>query len=193
MKKDRLIVFLKGMAMGIADLVPGISGGTIAFITNIYQELINTIKSFNLYSINLLLKFKFNSFYKLTNLEFLLPLVFGMIVSIVLFVSFISQHFQHFPIHIFSLFFGLVIFSSILILKRLIKQKSLKKLNSYLYLLIGIILGIIISTLNPLPESNNLITTRGKNITPSMPPRVATEIAFPLLFPKYLAIVVSPA
>ena len=159
MKKDRLIVFLKGMAMGIADLVPGISGGTIAFITNIYQELINTIKSFNLYSINLLLKFKFNSFYKLTNLEFLLPLVFGMIVSIVLFVSFISQLFQHFPIHIFSLFFGLVIFSSILILKRLIKQKSLKKLNSYLYLLIGIILGIIISTLNPLSESNNLITT----------------------------------
>ena len=159
MKKDKLILFLKGMAMGIADLVPGISGGTIAFITNIYNELIDTIKSFDFVSIKLLLKFKFSSFYKSTNLGFLFPLLFGIMTSIVIFVSFITKTFEYFPIHIFSLFFGLVIFSSISILKSLIKQKSKIELNTYLYLLFGIILGIALSILNPLSESNDLIST----------------------------------
>lgn len=159
MKKDKLILFFKGIAMGIADLVPGVSGGTIAFITNIYHELINTIKSFDLNSINFLLKLNFKSFYDVTNLKFLLPLILGIITSIILFVSFISNAFEHFPIHIFSLFFGLVIFSSISIIKSLISKNSILKLDSYLYILFGIILGIIVSMLNPLSVSNNLIST----------------------------------
>ena len=99
--------------MGIADLIPGISGGTIALITNIYKELIDTIKSFNFNIIFLLINFEFKKIYNTYNLKFLLPLLVGIFCSIFLFVSFISSAYDNFPIHVFSLFFGLVIFSSL--------------------------------------------------------------------------------
>ena len=102
--------------MGIADLIPGISGGTIALITNIYKELIDTIKSFNVNAIYLLINFELRKFYSSYNLQFLLTLLGGIFSSIFLFVSFILSAYENFPIHVFSLFFGLVIFSSISIL-----------------------------------------------------------------------------
>lgn len=69
---DYLLVALKGMGMGAADVVPGVSGGTIAFITGIYEELINTLKSINLKSIQLFFQFKLKDFWTAINGNFLL-------------------------------------------------------------------------------------------------------------------------
>ena len=77
--------------MGIADLIPGISGGTIALITNIYKELIDTIKSFNFNIFFLLINFELKKIYNTYNLKFLLPLLVGIFCSIFLFVSFIKK------------------------------------------------------------------------------------------------------
>ena len=59
---SKLVLFLKGVAMGAANVIPGVSGGTIAFITNIYEELIESLKSFDLHAFNLLIKLKFSKF-----------------------------------------------------------------------------------------------------------------------------------
>ena len=70
--KDYLIIILKGMGMGAADVVPGVSGGTIAFITGIYEELINSIKSINLNAIKLFFTGKFAEFWETINGTFLI-------------------------------------------------------------------------------------------------------------------------
>ena len=70
--------------MGIAEIIPGVSGGTLAFITGIYQELINSIKSINVESIRVLTKFQFEKFWRHINGSFLLTLLTGMITSILL-------------------------------------------------------------------------------------------------------------
>ena len=143
--------------MGIADLIPGISGGTIALITNIYKELIDTIKSFNFNIIFLLINFEFKKIYNTYNLKFLLPLLVGIFCSIFLFVSFISSAYDNFPIHVFSLFFGLVIFSSLSIFLTSFKNSDLSFLL-FLFLFIGIFFGFFITTLNPISLSNDFFS-----------------------------------
>ena len=80
----KISLFFKGMLMGIAEIIPGVSGGTLAFITGIYQELINSIKSINIESIRVLTKFQFKKFWRHINGSFLLTLLTGMITSILL-------------------------------------------------------------------------------------------------------------
>ena len=75
--------------MGVAEIIPGVSGGTLAFITGIYNELINSIRSINFESISFLTKLKLRKFWKHVNGNFLLTLLLGMITSIVLFLSLI--------------------------------------------------------------------------------------------------------
>ena len=72
-------LYLKGVFMGIAEIIPGVSGGTIAFITGIYEELINSIKSVNTNSLTLFLTFKFSVFWREINGTFLITLIFGML------------------------------------------------------------------------------------------------------------------
>ena len=143
--------------MGIADLIPGISGGTIALITNIYKELIDTIKSFNVNAIYLLINFELRKFYSSYNLQFLLTLLGGIFSSIFLFVSFILSAYENFPIHVFSLFFGLVIFSSISILF-ILKKKSKLSFLLFLFFFIGIFIGFFITTLKPISLSNDFFS-----------------------------------
>ena len=81
---SRFSLLFKGMLMGIAEIVPGVSGGTIAFITGIYKELINSIKSINVISIKFLIKFQFKKFWNHINGNFLLTLLIGMIASVLL-------------------------------------------------------------------------------------------------------------
>jgi putative membrane protein len=80
---DKLMLFFKGVAMGAANVIPGVSGGTIAFITNIYEELINSLKSFDLKAFKLLISFRFEAFLKHINFTFLLVLFSGVIISII--------------------------------------------------------------------------------------------------------------
>jgi len=108
-------LFLKGMAMGAADVVPGVSGGTIAFISGIYQELIDAIRALNLAALRTLLRGEFAQFWAQINGNFLLVLLAGIVSSIASLAQLISYLLAQYPLLIWSFFFGLIIASAIYI------------------------------------------------------------------------------
>lgn len=108
---ERLILFLKGVAMGAADVVPGVSGGTIAFITGIYDELLNSIRSVNLKALQLLLKGRFADLSAHMNIPFLLVLGSGIALSLLSLSKLVLYLMEHQPILLWSFFFGLVLAS----------------------------------------------------------------------------------
>lgn len=132
--KDYLLLFVKGMGMGAADVVPGVSGGTIAFITGIYQELLNSLKAINTESFRLLFKFQLLSFWKAINGKFLLSVFLGVLVSLVSLARLITFLLEVHPIKVWSFFFGLVIISAITVLRQIDRWK--------LTVIIGLLLGI---------------------------------------------------
>ena len=119
--KDYSIVTLKGIAMGAADVIPGVSGGTIAFISGIYEELIDSIKSINLVALKLLLSGKFAEFWKAVNGTFLLSLVTGIAISIISLAKGLKYLLDHYPILVWSFFFGLVVASAIYVARTITK------------------------------------------------------------------------
>jgi len=143
--KDYVIIALKGMGMGAADVVPGVSGGTIAFITGIYEELINTIKSVNLSSIKLLFTFKLKDFWKAINGNFLLALISGIGISFYTLARLIKHLLETQPILIWSFFFGLIIASAIVIAKKITEWKA----RTIIAMLIGIGIAYMITEITP--------------------------------------------
>lgn len=111
--KEYFLLTLKGMGMGAADVVPGVSGGTIAFITGIYQELINSIKSVNFNSLKLFFTGKFKAFWDEINGNFLFAVVLGIGISILSLAKGLEYLLNHHPILIWSFFFGLIVASAI--------------------------------------------------------------------------------
>jgi putative membrane protein len=109
------------MAMGAADAVPGISGGTIALLLGIYEELISTIGNINLSLFKDLKEHGINSFWKKINGNFLLSLIIGIGISLITFVKITAYLFDKHPILIWSFFFGLVL-ATIYVLYKLIKS-----------------------------------------------------------------------
>ncbi len=109
--------YLKGMAMGAADIVPGVSGGSIALIAGIYQELLDSINSFNLDNLRLLKSFQIKEFYTRLNGNFLLSLVLGILTSIFALSRVITYLMEVHPIPLWSFFSGLILVSAFLILK----------------------------------------------------------------------------
>lgn len=132
--KDYALLTLKGMGMGAADVVPGVSGGTIAFITGIYEELINSIKSINLKALKLFFTGKFVEFWKAINGTFLLSVLLGIGISIFSLAKGLEYLLTHYPILVWSFFFGLIVASAIYV------ARSIKKWN------IGSIVSAIIGT-----------------------------------------------
>jgi len=112
-----LYITLKGMAMGIAELVPGVSGGTIAFVTGIYEEFISAINNVNLDTFKTLKNDGFKMFWKQLNGNFLLALFVGMMVSILSLSKVISWLLENHPIPVWAFFFGLVLASVIFVAK----------------------------------------------------------------------------
>ena len=149
--KDYIIISLKGMAMGAADVVPGVSGGTIAFISGIYEELLNSISSFNLSLFSVLKNEGFKKVWKMVNGRFLLALFIGIFISVLSLAKLIENLLENHPILIWSFFFGLVLASIIYIAKQ-IKTWSIK---CYLYLIFGLIFAYYITTLNPVISQNS--------------------------------------
>lgn len=112
-----LLTYLKGMAMGAADIVPGVSGGSIALIAGIYQELLDSINSFNGENLRLLVKFQFTEFFKAVNGAFLLSLLLGIMTSIFTLSNLITYLMEEYPIPLWSFFCGLILISAVIILK----------------------------------------------------------------------------
>ena len=142
---SKLSIFLKGMAMGIADLIPGVSGGTIALISGIYEELINTIENLNFSSLLVLKKEGFSKFYHKINGEFLLPLIIGIGSSIVLFSGIIHYLLTEYPIPVWAFFFGLICSSIVLLLK----QNKPNSIKSITLLISGFVLAYSITQITP--------------------------------------------
>ena len=149
--KDYIIISLKGMAMGAADVVPGVSGGTIAFISGIYEELLDSISSFNFGLIRVLKDKGFKSVWKKVNGSFLAALFTGVLISIISLAKLIETLLENHPILIWSFFYGLVLASIIYIGKQISKWN----IGSVLFLILGGILAFYITTLNPMVSENS--------------------------------------
>lgn len=134
---SRLFLFLKGLAMGAADVVPGVSGGTIAFITGIYEELLSSIGSVNSQALRKLFKEGPLAFWKHVNGNFLIVLFLGIIVSFVSLAKLMTFLMNDHPLLLWSFFFGLIVASILLI------GKSIKKWN--LASIIGILAGTAVA------------------------------------------------
>ncbi|GAB3227469.1 DUF368 domain-containing protein [Algoriphagus aestuariicola] len=115
--KKYALTYLKGMAMGAADIVPGVSGGSIALIAGIYQELLNSINSFSVDNLKLLTRFELTKFFKAVNGKFLLSLLLGILTSVFALSSVITYLMANHPIPLWSFFSGLILVSAFLILK----------------------------------------------------------------------------
>jgi len=113
--------FLKGMAMGAADIVPGVSGGTIALVTGIYERLINAIKNIGLDTLKSLFQNGFKATWQQMDGTFLVSLLAGMLTSIVLFARVLHFAIEHYPMFIWPCFFGLVL-ASVLYVGRQVGQ-----------------------------------------------------------------------
>lgn len=143
--KDWFWLFFKGIAMGAADVVPGVSGGTIAFITGIYARLIAALKSFTPKVVVILLKDGFFAFWKAVDGRFLLTLFSGILLSLLTLANIISYALATIPILVWSFFFGLVLASIIY----LIKQTPQWRWQEYLAIIVGTVLALIIVSMRP--------------------------------------------
>lgn len=139
--KKRFLLLLKGMAMGAADTVPGVSGGTIAFITNIYEELIYSIQACNIQALNILFKEGFKSFWKTINGDFLLTLFIGIILAAIILANLVGFLLEEFEYLVMAFFTGLIVASS-LFLRRQIQNWSWQK---YVLFLVGVVLAIVLN------------------------------------------------
>lgn len=146
------MLVLKGIGMGAADVVPGVSGGTIAFIVGIYEELLDSIKSINPTNIKLLLKGQFKAFWEAINANFLLSIVCGIGISIFSLAELITYLLEHHPILVWSFFFGLVLASTWFVSKD-IKKWNWKSISSYIA---GIVIAYYITIATPASTPTNL-------------------------------------
>lgn len=143
--KDYLVIGVKGACMGAADVIPGVSGGTIAFIMGIYDEFVGSIAKLDATAVQLLLKGKLRELWKYINGSFLLSIVAGIGVSVVALAGLMQMLLRDCPIQTWAFFFGLIVASSIFILRGI----SGWKLREALFLVFGCVLGVVVCTLSP--------------------------------------------
>lgn len=147
-----LVTLAKGVCMGAADVIPGVSGGTIALLMGIYDKLIASINAVDATALKLLFKGKFKELWKHINGPFLFSLIAGILLSILLIANAMQFLLNNYPIHTWAFFFGLIVASSIFLLKE-IKDWKLK---DYISLCVGIVLGVVICTLSPTTTPDSL-------------------------------------
>ena len=150
---------LKGMGMGAADVVPGVSGGTIAFITGIYEELVNSIKSIDAGALKNLIKDGIGAFWKKINGNFLTAVFLGILISIFSLAKLLEHLLRTHPILVWSFFFGLIIASAIYVARK-ITHWNMKKFTGIIG---GILVAYIITELTPAqtPEASWFVFISG--------------------------------
>jgi putative membrane protein len=149
--KEYLGYFFKGMAVGVANIIPGVSGGTIALITGIFERLIEAIKSFDLTALNLLLKGKWNEFVIKTDFYFLVSIFTGVIAALVSLARLFDYLFHHYPVYIWAFFFGLVLASVYYVGKSVEKWRT----SVVIAFIIGTAIAAIVSFINPAKENDS--------------------------------------
>jgi len=149
--KEYLIYMLKGVAVGVANIIPGVSGGTIALITGIFERLIDSLKSLGWGAMKLLLSGKWKAFVEKTDLYFLITLLLGVVLAIVLLARVFDFLFQHYPVYIWSFFFGLIL-ASIYYVGRTIGKWILPVVISFI---VGTAIALVLTFLTPATQNNN--------------------------------------
>ncbi|CAL65744.1 DUF368 domain-containing protein [Christiangramia forsetii] len=149
---DKILLVLKGLAMGAANKVPGVSGGVVAFVAGFYEEFIYSLQKVNLKAFKLLISGRFSSFYQYINGKFLSLLILGMLISYFSVSKVLDYLIVHFELYVWSAFFGMIIGSIYYISKDFDEWDR----NSILFAIFGIIGGIAISFLEPARENDNL-------------------------------------
>lgn len=150
--KKYALVTLKGIGMGAADVIPGVSGGTIAFMTGIYGELVGSIHNFDRTAFRLFFTGKFREFWKHVNGTFLISLVLGILISIFSLAKLMTWLLENHPIQTWAFFFGLIIASSVFILRGI----SGWKFRDVLLTVLGVGLGAVVCTLTPTETPDGL-------------------------------------
>jgi putative membrane protein len=150
--KEYLLLFFKGVGMGAADVVPGVSGGTVAFITGIYDELLASINEVDAEALKLLFKFRIAEVWKKVNGNFLVVLLSGIFTSLLSLAKLMTYLLEHHPISIWSFFFGLIIISAPLVLR----QVRNWNFGVGLSLVLGIIIAYLITVISPSQTPNHL-------------------------------------
>ena len=150
--KNYLTVGIKGACMGAADVIPGVSGGTIAFITGIYDQLVGSIASINAEAFRLILQGRFKAFWRHINGGFLLSLIAGIGLSVITLAGLMQMLLTTYPIQTWAFFFGLIVASSIFILRGI----SGWHLREYLMVILGVLLGATVCTLSPTQTPDGL-------------------------------------
>lgn len=149
--KNYLFLFLKGLAMGAANVIPGVSGGTIALITGIYEELIHSVKSFDLDAVKLLFQFKIRKFWIHINGNFLVAVFVGIGLSIITLAKLFKFLLENelYAIWLMAFFFGLILVSVFSVARTIEKWNS----GTYIALVVGLAAAIAIAMVNPASEN----------------------------------------
>ncbi|MEP5610779.1 MAG: DUF368 domain-containing protein [Cyclobacteriaceae bacterium] len=142
---NNFFLFLKGVAMGAANVIPGVSGGTVAFITGIYERLINALKSIDLKSLGLFFSGNFRDFAKRIDLNFLAVLFLGVFVSIISLAKVLELAFENYEVQTLAFFFGLIVASIFAVGKRI----EIIDFSSVLSFVVGTVIAISIAFLPP--------------------------------------------
>ena len=151
--KNYFILILKGIGMGAANVIPGVSGGTIALITGIFERLIHAIKSFNLKAIKLLFSFRFTDFAKHTDLKFLIAVFIGIIIAVVTLAKLFDFLFKNYPVYIWAYFFGLVL-ASVYFVGKTVSKWTISVIITFI---IGTGLAVFITVLSPATENQGFV------------------------------------
>jgi len=149
---EKLSLFFKGLAMGVANKVPGVSGGTVSFVLGFYEELIYSFQKINLKAFKLLLSGRFRSFFRYTNAQFILLVILGSVFSYFSISLVLDYFLENYELYVWSWFFGMII-GSIYYIGKGFGEWNIKNITS---LIIGASIGLGISFLTPAGENDNL-------------------------------------
>ncbi len=147
--QDYFFLFLKGIAMGSANKVPGISGGMVALVLNFYEELIYTFQKFNGKALRLLTQGRFKSFFNYINYRFLIAVFAGSFTAYFTVSLVIDYFLQHYELWVWSLFFGMVLGSVYYVSKKIVRYTN----QIYFIIFLGAFLGLMVSFIDPLPPN----------------------------------------
>ncbi|QBA64595.1 DUF368 domain-containing protein [Muriicola soli] len=150
---DKVFLLIKGLAMGTANKVPGVSGGIVAFVAGFYEEFIYSLQKINLKAFKLLFNGRFKSFYRYINGQFLTLLIFGMLVSYFSVSKLLDYFLEHNELYVWATFFGMII-GSIYFISKDFEHWNRKTIIAGI---IGLLAGISISFLSPARENDNLL------------------------------------
>lgn len=149
---DKVFLVMKGLGMGAANKVPGVSGGVVAFVAGFYEEFIYSLQKINSKAFKLLINGRFKSFSQYINGRFLSLLIFGMLISYFSISKILDYLIEHYELYVWSVFFGMII-GSIYYISKDFKDWNFK---TYLALVIGVLIGVSISFFDPAKENDNL-------------------------------------